>query len=51
MDGTILGLVFLDTIKKKDEKTMLRNTGCTLYHHGLCISSCLQVPALLEFLS
>lgn len=41
--GAIPGLVTLGSIRKKAEQAMRSN--------GLCISSCLQVLALLGFLS
>jgi hypothetical protein len=44
--GAIPGLVALGSVRKQTEQA---NISSTL--HGLCISSCLQVPALLEFLS
>jgi hypothetical protein len=50
MDGTILRLVVLSTIRKQDEQAM-RSKPIYLLLHGFCISSGLQVPPLLESLS
>ena len=49
MGEAVPGLVVLDSVRKQAEQTMgSKPVSSTL--HGLCISSCLQVPALLEFL-
>jgi hypothetical protein len=46
--GAIPGLVVLGSIRKQAEQAMeSKPVSSTL--HGLCISSCLQVAALLEF--
>ena len=46
MGGAIPGLVVLGPIRKQAEQAMgSKPVSSTL--HGLCISSCLQVPALL----
>jgi hypothetical protein len=48
--GAITGLVVLGSIRKQAEQAVeSKPVSSTL--HGLCISSCLQVPALCEFLS
>jgi hypothetical protein len=50
VDGVIPGLVVLGSGRKEAEQPMgTKLVSCTL--HGLCISSCLQGPSLLEFLS
>jgi hypothetical protein len=48
--GAIPGLVVLGSVIKQTEHTMKSKPGMRTLH-GLCISSFLQVPALLEFLS
>jgi hypothetical protein len=47
--GTTPGLVVLSSIRKQIEQAT-RNKTVSSTLHGLCINSCLQVPALLEFL-
>jgi hypothetical protein len=67
VDGAIPDLVAQDSIRKQSEQVMrskpvttTTTTTTTTTHspthpphpcNGLCISSCLQVPALFEFLS
>jgi hypothetical protein len=46
--GVTSGLVVLGSIRKQVEQVM-RSKAATL--HGLCISPCLQAPALCELLS
>ena len=45
--GTIPGLVVLDSIKEQAEQAVSSESESSI----LCISSCLQDPALCEFLS
>jgi hypothetical protein len=50
--GIIPGpLVLLGSIRKQNEKAMGSKPVSDAPLHGLCISSCLQVSALFEFLS
>jgi hypothetical protein len=49
MGGATTGLVVLGPIRKQAEQATRRKSISSLLH-GLSISSCLQVPALLEFL-
>jgi hypothetical protein len=50
LGGAIPGLVVLGSVRKQAEQAMgSKPVSSTL--HGLCISSCLQVPVLYEFLS
>jgi hypothetical protein len=48
--GAIPGQVVLGSIRKQAEQAM-GNKPVSSTLHGLCISSCLQVPALTECLS
>jgi hypothetical protein len=48
--GVIPGLVVLGSIRTQAEQARRSKPGSHTLH-GLCISSCFQVPALLEFLS
>jgi hypothetical protein len=48
--GTVLRLVDLGSIRKQAEQAMGSKPAIAPLQ-GLCISSCLQVPALLEFLA
>ena len=50
MGGAIPGLVVLDSVSKQAEEAM-SSKPINSSLHGLCFSSCLQVPDLLEFLS
>jgi len=47
--GAIPRLMVLGSIRKQAEQAM-RSKPVSSILHGLCLSSCLQVPALLEFL-
>jgi hypothetical protein len=47
--SAIPGLVVLSSIRQQAEQGRGSKPEVT-FLHGLCISSCLQVPALLEFL-
>jgi hypothetical protein len=47
MDGAILRLVVLGSIEKQAEQGMLSKLASST-GHGLCISSCLQFPAILS---
>ena len=50
VSGTISGLVVLGSIRQQAEQARgSKPVSNTL--HGLCINSCIQVPALCEFLS
>ena len=49
VDGVIPGIVVLGSLSKQANKLWEANQK-TATLHGLCISSCLQVPALCEFL-
>lgn len=50
VDGAIPGLMVLVLLRKQTGQAM-RNKPVSSILHGLCYSSCLQVPILLEFLS
>jgi hypothetical protein len=47
--GAISGLLVLDSIRKQAEQAMMSKPVSST-PPDLCISSCLQVPALCEFL-
>ena len=49
LGGAIPRRMVLGSIRKQAEQAM-RNKPVSSTLRGLCISSCLQVPALLEFL-
>lgn len=53
VDGADPGIAIMFVIEKQAEQAMRKKAiGCTSHppiHRGLCLSSCLHVPLLLEF--